>query len=521
MTAFPVVLTAAEMRAADAAAEHDLGVPSLLLMENAGRGVADVVRREPGGAGAGAEVVVVCGGGANGGDGFVCARHLALAGVRTRVLRASSRKLEGDAAVMLGILERMGAGSGAVPIEDASGWQEEARWRAALAGATLIVDALFGTGGRGVIAGVPAAAIAAMNATVARKVAVDVPSGLDADTGQAAGIVFRADVTVTMGALKLGLVVDAQAPVGRLEIAELGVAIAAGRGRCWFLDEAGVAALAPRRSTTAHKGSSGQLLIVAGSPGKTGAAALVGRAALRAGAGLATIASTRAGQAALDAKVLELMTARFSDAEDPDPAEAITALSALGQRAQALAIGPGIPTAPGMRLVVRELAARLPLPAVLDADALNALGTDAAAALVGAPAGRVLTPHPGEMGRMLGLSIAEVQADRLGHARRLAAAARAVVVLKGARTVIAAPDGAVFISPFACAALATAGSGDVLCGVIGALLARGLAPLTAAQVGVYAHGAAGVAAAARTGDGTLAGDLPRAVASALRRLSAP
>jgi NAD(P)H-hydrate epimerase len=519
MTAFPVVLTAAEMRAADEAAVRDLGTPSLLLMENAGRGVADIVRREPGGAGAGAEVVVVCGGGANGGDGLVCARHLAGAGVRTRVLLASSRKFEGDAAVMLTVLASL-ANAGGVPIEDASGWQEEARWRAGLAGATLIVDALFGTGGRGVVSGVPAVAIAAMNATTARKVAVDLPSGLDADTGQAPGIVFRADVTVTMGAHKLGLVLDAAAPVGRIEIAALGVPIAAGRGRCWLLDEPGVVALVPRREATDHKGSSGHLVIVAGSPGKTGAAALVGRAALRAGAGLATIASTQAGQAALDAKVLELMTARFSDAEEPDPAPAVAALSALGQRAQAFAIGPGIPTGAGMRAVVRELAARLPLPMVLDADALNALATDAPAALVGAPAGRVLTPHPGEMGRLLGIATAEVQSDRLGHARRLAAATGAVVVLKGARTIIAAPDGGAFISPFACAALATAGSGDVLSGVIGALLARGLAPLAAAQVGVYVHGAAGVAAAARTGDGTLAGDLPLAVAKTMRRLTA-
>jgi hydroxyethylthiazole kinase-like uncharacterized protein yjeF len=514
MSGFPVVLTAAEMRAADVAAVRDLGVPSLLLMENAGRGVADVVRRELGGARG--EVVVVCGGGANGGDGLVCARHLAGAGVRTRVLLTSARKFEGDAAVMLTALGRLGD----VSIDDASGWQDEARWRERLAGASLIVDALVGTGGRGVVAGVPAVAIAAMNAMTARKVAVDLPSGLDADTGRAAGIVFQADVTVTMGAHKLGLVVDAAAPVGRVEIAELGAPIAAGRGRCWLLNEPGIAALVPRREATDHKGSSGHLVIVAGSPGKTGAAALVGRAALRTGAGLATIASTQAGQAALDAKVLELMTARFSDVEDPDPAAAVAALLALGQRAQAFAIGPGIPTGVGMQAVVRELAARLPLPMVLDADALNALATDAPAALKAAPGGRVLTPHPGEMGRLLGIKTADVQSDRIGHARHLAGAARAVVVLKGARTIIAAPDGDAFMSPFACPALATAGSGDVLSGVIGALLARGLDPLAAAQVGVYVHGAAGVAAAARTGDGTLAGDLPRAVAKTMRRLTA-
>ena len=496
MTDYPVVLTAAEMRAADAAAVRDLGIPSLLLMENAGRGVAEVVRREPGGDGPAADVVIVCGGGANGGDGFVCARHLARAGVRVRVLLTAPRKLEGDAAVMLALLAKHGG----VPIEDASGWHDEAPWRDALAGATAVVDALFGTGGRGAIAGVPAAAIAGMNAAGGRKLAVDIPSGLDADSGRASGIAFRADVTVTMGAHKLGLLLDAAAPIGRIEVAELGVPIAAGRGRCWLLDAAGVAARLPRRATTDHKGSSGHLMIVAGSAGKTGAAVLVGRAAMRAGAGLATIASTAAGQAALDTKVLELMTARYAEGDDAQPAEATAALTALAERADAFVIGPGIPTGPGMRAVVRELAARLPLPMVMDADALNALGTDAPAALVGAPAARVLTPHPGEMARLLGISISDVQGDRLGHARRLAAAARAIVVLKGARTIIAAPDGAAFISPFACAALATAGSGDVLSGLIGAMLARGLAPGAAAEVGVYVHGAAGATVAARTGD---------------------
>jgi NAD(P)H-hydrate epimerase len=172
-----------------------------------------------------------------------------------------------------------------------------------------------------------------------------------------------------------------------------------------------------------------------------------------------------------------------------------------------------------MRAVVHELAAELPLPMVLDADALNALGTDAPRILAAAPAPRLLTPHPGEMGRLLGLSIAEVQADRLAHARGLAASTRAIVVLKGARTIVAAPDGQVFINPTACSALATAGSGDVLCGLIGALLARRVDPLRAAQVGVFVHGAAGEELAPRLGDGVLAGDLPLAIAGVMARLA--
>jgi ADP-dependent NAD(P)H-hydrate dehydratase / NAD(P)H-hydrate epimerase len=524
---FPPLLTAAEMRAADAAATSALGVPSLILMENAGRGIAGIAGRELARAGdaapgeGGPQVAIVCGAGSNGGDGFVAARHLARAGVAVRVaLTAPAASVRGDAALMLTALERMGG----VPIADGSSWTGEAPWRAWLAGAGVVVDAIFGTGFHGAIAGVPAAALAGMNAARARKLAVDVPSGLDADTGRASGAVFRADLTATMGARKLGLYVDADAPVGLVEVVELGVPILAPGGdgegaRGYLLDEAGVAARLPRRRPSAHKGSAGHLLVVAGAPGKTGAALLVGQAALRAGAGLVTLASTAPGQAALDAKVVELMTARYSKGAEVDADQALAALTALAERAQAIAIGPGIPTDEGMRAAVRRLAAEAARPMVMDADALNALGTDAGSVLARAPAARVLTPHPAEMGRLVGLSTADVQADRIGVARQLAGAARAIVVLKGARTVIGAPDGRTFVSPIACSALATAGSGDVLCGVVGALLAGGADPLVAAQVAVYVHGLAGEALAADLGDGVAAGDLPLAIASVVARLT--
>ncbi len=517
MREFPALLTAAEMRAADAAASRDLGVPSLLLMENAGRGVADVARRELAGA-AETAVVIVCGAGANGGDGFVIARQLAVAGIRARVLLAAGRpKTPSDAAVMLAALER----TRGVTIEDGWSWTTADPWRQRLAGATLVVDAMFGIGFRGEITGVPAAALTAMNATRAFKLAVDIPSGLDADTGRAAGPVFRADLTATMGARKLGLYVDAEAPVGRVELVDLGVPITCPPEASRLLDDAGVADRLPRRQVSAHKGSSGHLLVVAGSPGKTGAAALVGMAGLRAGAGLVTIASTAAGQRALDAKVVEVMTARYAGGDDDADPKAADDILRLAARAQAAAIGPGIPNGPGMRAAVHRLAGTLPIPAVLDADALNALGTDAVAALAAAPAARVLTPHPAEMGRLLGVPTADVQADRVGIARRFAASARAVVVLKGARTVIAAPTGAVTVSPIACSALATAGTGDVLCGTIGALLARGLDAATAAEVGVFIHGRAGEALATRLAGGVVAGDLPLAIAEVMARLAAP
>jgi NAD(P)H-hydrate epimerase len=530
---FPLVLTAAEMREADASVARALGVPTLRLMETAGRGVAAIVRREIGSRPG--RVTIVCGGGSNGGDGFVAARQLAVAGLSVRVLLTTPKeKIRGDAAAALAALEQLGS----VVVEDGSAWADETTWRARLddggapgktaveapvdAVVDAVVDAIFGTGFHGSVRDVPAAALAAMNAASGRKIAVDIPSGLDADSGRATGLVFRADVTATMGARKLGLVVDASAPVGRLEIVDLGAPVderIAPSARCRLLDAPGIAARIPRRSADAHKGSSGHLLVVAGSAGKTGAAFLVGTAALRTGAGLVTIASTAAGQGALDAKAIELMTARYTDGEDAVPAPALAALQALAGRAQAVALGPGIPTGAGMRTVVHELAARLPVPMVIDADALNALGTEAPKILRGAPAPRVLTPHPGEMGRLLGLSIADVQSDRIVHARALAAATGAIVVLKGARTIVASPDGQAYINPIACSALATAGSGDVLTGVTGALLARRVEPLAAAQVAVYLHGAAGEALEPQLGDGVVAGDLPRAIAGVMVQLA--
>ena len=515
---FPLVVTAAEMRAADQAIARALGVPTLRLMETAGAGVADVVRREI--AGVAGEVVIVCGGGSNGGDGFVAARHLARPGLPVRVLLAAPRaKIRGDAAAALAALEAAG---GAV-IEEGSGWLDEAIWRRRLGDAPLaaVVDAIFGTGFHGPVRDVPAAAVAAMNAAGGRKIAIDVPSGLDADTGRSVGAVFRADVTATMGARKLGLCIGESAPVGRVEVVDLGLPVegVVGRVRCRLLDAPGIAARLPGRNPDAHKGSKGHVLVVAGSAGKTGAAFLTGTAALRSGAGLVTVASTAAGQAALDAKVVELMTARHSESEEIEPVAAAQTIERLAGKAQAVALGPGIPTGEGMRAVVRELAWRLTVPMVIDADGLNALGTDAADILARARAPRVLTPHPGEMGRLLGLSIAEVQDDRIGRARALALASKAVVVLKGAHTIVAAPGGDVFINPAATSALATAGSGDVLTGVVGALLARGLDALSAAQVGVYVHGAAGEALAPRLGDGVLAGDLPLEIAGVMAHLA--
>jgi len=273
----------------------------------------------------------------------------------------------------------------------------------------------------------------------------------------------------------------------------------------------------PRWGASAHKGVRGHVLLVAGSAGKTGAAALAAHAALRGGAGLATVASTRAGQTALDAKVLETMTARYTESEDAEP-DSFERLEALARGKRAVVLGPGIPVTENMRALVVRLAAELAVPVVIDADGLNLLGEDAAAVVQRAPAARILTPHPGEMARLLDMDTTGVQAERVFSARRLASSSGAVVVLKGARTLVALPDETLFICPTADASLGTAGSGDVLGGLIGALLAQGLAPAAAARAAVYVHGRSAAVGREQLGSRfLLAGDLPEAIARVLEQ----
>ena len=517
----PLVLSADQMKAVDRAAIDKLGLPGLVLMENAGRGVAEIIARArphlPG-----LDVRVVCGSGQNGGDGFVLARHLLDRGAQVQVFLAMPReKMVGDAAVFARAFEAL---PGAL-VRDASFEADATTWRAYLAGADVIVDAVFGTGLRSEVTGPAAAAIRAMNAVDALRVAVDIPSGLDADTGFVRGVAFAAHVTATMACRKLGLVLDPDAPVGRVEVVDLGVPLEAAAEAaqaegplCYWLEGEGVARTLPRKGPGGHKGTAGHVLVIAGSAGKTGAALLAARAAMRTGAGLATVATTAAGQAALDAKVVAEMTACYADGDDADEASYARIL-ALAGRMKAAALGPGIPTGPGTAALVRRLVAELPIPMVVDADALNLLAEDAAGVASSSRTARILTPHPGEMARLCGLPIAEIMKDRLGHARRLAQRSHAVVVLKGARTIVATPDGTAHINPTANSALGTAGSGDVLTGVIASLLAQGMEAPAAACAGVFVHGESAEIAIQTLGSHNLmAGDLPDAIARTLEGL---
>jgi NAD(P)H-hydrate epimerase len=379
--------------------------------------------------------------------------------------------------------------------------------------ATLIVDGLFGTGLDRPITGEAADAIARMNAsadsTARVCVALDIPSGIDADSGNVLGVAVRAALTITFAAHKRGLHQHPGADhAGELSLVSIGVPAA--RATDGVIEARDVASWLPPRAADTHKGRGGHVLIVAGAPGHTGAALLSGLGALRAGAGLVTLCPRAGARAALDAKVIELMTA-------DQPAEldaALRAIEQLMQSKQAAAIGPGLGVDDDAVALIRRLAIELDKPAVLDADALSAFA-GRLSELKHARGPRVLTPHPGEAARLLSCATSDVQADRYGAAKRLAADSGCVAVLKGARTLVASPDGSIRVCPLDVPALAVGGTGDVLSGVTAALLSQ-LMAADAAAAAVYLHALAGELAA-RSDRGLFAREVADALPLALER----
>jgi ADP-dependent NAD(P)H-hydrate dehydratase / NAD(P)H-hydrate epimerase len=509
-----IVVTAAEMRAMDRwTIDHD--TPGTVLMERAGAGATRVLRarwRKPGG-----PVVVCCGKGNNGGDGFVLARHLRSARVGAEVWLVGRREdVRGDAAAMLARWR------GAVTTIESAEQVEALQRRLPRAG--VVVDALLGTGLNAPVEGTLAAVIDAINAARRPVLAIDIPSGISADTGQVLGTAVRADATATFAFPKVGQVLHPGAALcGELDVVDIGIppaAVAAVQPRLQLLEAGEMGRALPRREPDAHKGSFGHVLVVAGSRGKSGAALLSAEGAARAGAGLTTLAVAGALLPVVEGRVREVMSEPLPDG--PDGTAALgdgTVIDRLLTGISVVVCGPGLGRSDEARALVHHLVRRVRVPLVLDADGLNAIaGT---AVLRERPAATVVTPHPGEMSRLLGVSTAEVQADRVAAARRFAGEHGAVTVLKGARTVIAAPDGTGAICPTGNPGMATGGMGDVLAGIAGGLLAQRLDPFAAACLGVFAHGAAADAVAARRGTvGLLAGDLLAELPPTIARLQA-
>ena len=488
------------MRAVDAWAIEERGIPALDLMDRAGEALARVAAEViPGG-----RVAVVCGRGNNGGDGLVAARVLRAAGREVDVLLlADAAELSVDAAEQL----RRLPGPPARPYETAT-----------LAGAAGAVDAILGTGFRGTPRARVAGAIGDVNRHELPVVAADVPSGVDASSGEVAGEAVRATVTVAFHAAKLGLRVHpGKELAGDVRVVDIGIPPDAPQTVAAGLLADGVLAGLPARTAASTKFSSGSVVVVGGSSGLTGAPTMTALAAQRAGAGYVTVAGPASLELAFATRLLEAMFARLPETDGHLGAAALDAILERCERAAAVVVGPGIGRAASTQALVRSLVERLEVPLVLDADGLNALGAGFAAALGGRRAATVLTPHAGELGRLLGVQSSEVDRARLTHVRRAARDAAAIVVLKGDDTLIALPDARVAVSRGGAPGLATAGTGDVLAGVIAALLARGADVEQAVCAGVHGHLRAGRLAGDEHGpDHVIASDVIAALSRALR-----
>lgn len=501
---------APQQRALDSWAIEDRGIPGLRLMERAGGGlarrVAELVPDGP--------IVVVCGSGNNGGDGLVAARLLREQGREVRVLLlADPVRLSDDAKANLALL----------PGDPPALFAPELLQRAA-----GIVDAILGTGFHGLPRNPAADAITAINDARAADgkgpvvIACDIPSGVDASSGEAEGVAVRADATVTFHAGKPGIwIAPGKHLVGEPTVIDIGIPSDDAQPQvspiAGLIGDSVLAEI-PRRDSTATKFTAGSVLVCGGSRGLTGAVVMASTAAARAGAGYVTVAVPDTLVEVMQMKLMEVMSAALPERGGDLAAEAVDAALERVARVDSLVLGPGLGRTLGSQEFARELARRASVPLVLDADGLNAhAGAGHLESLTTRAAPTVITPHAGELGRLLGVTSSEIELRRLYRAREAAGRAHAVVVLKGDDTIVAEPSGRVAISPGGAPMLATAGTGDVLSGIIGALLAKGMDAFTAASAAVILHLRAGRIAAARIGgtEGVLAGDVITAIPPAL------
>jgi NAD(P)H-hydrate epimerase len=494
------IVTAAEMRVIDRRAMEEFGIPGIVLMENAGLAVAAAARR----AGAG-KAVILCGPGNNGGDGLVAARHLRNQQEVAVWLSAPPESYRGDALTNLKILLKLGH-----PLQLLSDPDGPARLAADLAGAGVVVDALYGTGMTREITGTLAGVIRLVNSCTSRVLAVDIPSGVCADSGRIPGAAVRAGRTITFGLPKYGLFLfPGAACAGNIEVADIGLPPQLLGGHALRLaGRAEIRQLLPELPPDAHKGTFGTVLIVAGSAGMAGAAVLSARGALRGGAGLVTVAAPLSAQRTVAVLVPEATTLPLPENRQGSlTPEALALLREKWRHCSALAVGPGLTASESVAEVLAGILKECPLPVVLDADALNLLAAHPHM-LKERSEPAIITPHPGEAARLLGSTADRVQADRITAVRELAERFKCTVLLKGAYTLTAGPAGAVVLNPTGNSGMATGGSGDVLTGLLAALLARGMTATPAAAAAAWLHGLAGDVAASVLGrDALNAGNL--------------
>ncbi len=487
------LVTAKEMRALEAQAMTQCGIPGIVLMENAGLAVVAAGEALIGDY-RGKRVIVLAGSGNNGGDGFVVARHVINRGGEAKVfLLGAPAAMPSDTRTNYDILTQMG-----VPMQQVSA--DTLTLLAAELGTThLIVDALYGTSFTGQISGLAEDVVHFINSAGRPVLAVDVPSGMVADTGAVLGPCVQATTTVTFGLPKIGLYLEPGARyAGTIKVADISLPrniIAASRFRHNLITQEWCQGLLPARSPDSHKGTFGRVLAVGGSPGMTGAVSLAADAALRSGAGLVAVALPRTLQPIVAGQTSEVITHGLADVDGGYVgAAAAEEFVALAERASVVVLGMGLGRHAETVNWLHKVLLDIRVPLILDADALSGL-TGHTALLTQHRGPIVVTPHPGEMARLTGLSVDEIQRQRIDVARRYAVEWQCTVVLKGAHTVVADPGGEIYLNQSGNPGMATAGMGDVLAGVISALIAHRLTPALAAALGVYAHGTAGDAAA--------------------------
>jgi len=514
------VATAEEMRKIDTQTIEDIGIHGMVLMENAGMGVVNAIEERYGGASRPIRVSIFAGKGNNGGDGLVIARHLLNRGYDVTIyLISEPDKFAGDALTNLKIAQKLRISMEILLAED-----QLADHGTQIAASDLLIDAIFGTGLSGPVIGFAANVIDFLNLTCVPIVSVDLPSGLEADTGKVEGSCIRATLTVTMALPKRGLLLYPGANfVGELEIVDIGIpreVVESQNIQVHQPEASEIATLLPVRQRDAHKGSFGRALILAGSEGLTGAAALASEAALKVGAGLVTLGIPRSLNAIMEVKLTEVMTRPLPETESLSLANgARDEIMSLVDGIDVVALGPGLSRNPETVSLIQQLCKEINIPKVIDADGLNALAEDKNI-LKGLGPQTVLTPHPGEMSRLMGCSIPDVESDRMGIAQKFAEENGVVLVLKGAPTVIADPQGMAYLNSTGNPGMASGGTGDVLTGAIAGFLSQGLDATEAAMLGVYIHGLAGDLAAAAQGEaGMLAGDVLQQLPAAIQQLS--
>ena len=515
------IVTAAEMQEMDRQAIETHGIPGLELMENAGRGAADVLLDQFAGT-IKTGVGIICGKGNNGGDGFVIARYLAVRRIDVKVyLLAKATKVKGDAAANLKRLAALKVPVIEIPDEDSF-----LKIKSDFRRFDLLVDAILGTGLTSDVRGFFKTVIDFINDLNRDGMpvfAVDMPSGLNSDTGQPCGTSIRAQGTATFALAKIGhYTYPGVDYTGKLEIIDIGIpapVVEAVGPKQYLLTAERIRAALPIRAANTHKGQTGHLLVIAGSTGKTGAAAMTAVSAMRAGAGLVTLGIAESLNPIVETQVLEVMTTPLPECEYGILADiAIEDIKTLADGKNCLAIGPGIGQAAETRSLVEKIISQIDAPMVIDADGLNNIA-NRTQLLKKRKAPTVLTPHPGEMARLIETSPATVQQNRIACARDFAVNFGVHLVLKGAATVIAHPDGSAYINPTGNPGMASGGMGDVLTGVLAGLITQGFAPKAAAHAAVYLHGAAADTLATTVGPiGYLAGEVMNTIPGEIKKL---